>query len=240
MMAAEHAFGHVGGTTRLARETTLYEEVVDHLIRYIGAQGLQPGDRLPAERVLAQELGISRTSIRQALTVLRVAGVVEIRRGVGVYLARPINDTIPAISADSLTMNPELQGVTDVWEALESHAAGLAALRRSDTDIAELAMANDQMQREITSGDTGFAGDRRFHAAIVNAAKSPTLGDLLRSVAPTIEHVARASLQRKGQPARSLVTHRIVFEAIVRGDRDEAARLVLDHLQVGGPVQPRP
>jgi GntR family transcriptional repressor for pyruvate dehydrogenase complex len=232
--------GDPQGHTPRARESTLYEEVVDHLLRYIVQQGLQPGERLPAERVLAGDLAVSRTSIRQALTVLRVAGVVEIRRGVGIYLARVVNDTVPAISADSLTMNPGLQSVTDVWEALASHAAGLAALRRTDADIAEIAMANDQMQREITSGDTGFAGDRRFHAAIVNAAKSPTLGDLLRSVAPTIEHVARASLQRKGQPARSLVTHRIVFEAIVRGDRDEAARLVLDHLQVRGPVQPRP
>jgi GntR family transcriptional repressor for pyruvate dehydrogenase complex len=220
---------------KLAPRAALYEEVVDHLVRYIARQGLEPGQRLPAERVLAEELGVSRTSVRQALTVLRAAGVVEIRRSLGVYLARPVVDAIPAIPADLLTANPELPSVADVWEALESHAAGLAALRRTDAHIAELALANDQMQRELEAGDCGFAGDRRFHAAIVTAATSPVLADLLTSVGPTVEGLARASLDRKGQPPRSLAEHRTLFGAIVRGDRDEASRLMLDHIQVSGP-----
>jgi GntR family transcriptional repressor for pyruvate dehydrogenase complex len=219
-----------------ARPTSVYEEIVEHLVRYIASQGLEPGQRLPAERELAKELGVSRTSVRQGLTVLRVGGVIEVRRGLGVYLLRPVHDTIPPISPEVLAGHPDLHELMDVREALESHAARLAAMRRSDADLGELAMANDQMQREIEVGGTGLAGDRRFHGAIVRAAGSSALADLLGSIASTVDRVAGASLAREGQPPRSLSAHRLIFEAVVRGDSDEAARLMLDHLAVTGEI----
>lgn len=222
------------------RRTSLYEEVVDHLIRYIAQQGLEPGQRLPSERDLARELDVSRTSVRQGLTVLRVAGVVEVRHGTGVYLLRPVYDTIPPISSDILVGHPDLPAVADVREGLETHAARLAALRRTDADLGELALANDQMQREIEAGETGLGGDRRFHGAIVNAAASPVLAELLRSIAPTVDRIAEASLAREGQPPRSLTTHRLIFESIVRGDAEETARLMLEHLTVTGAIGPLP
>lgn len=185
---------------------------------------------------MAQELGVSRTSVRQGLTVLRVAGLVEVRHGLGVYLLRPVHDTIPPISPEVLVDSPDLPAVHEVREALETHATRLAAARRTDADLGEMALANDQMKLEIADGDTGLRGDRRFHAAIIHAAASPVLGDLLANIQPTIDKVAEASLSRPGQPERSLTTHRLIFESIVRRDVDEAARLMLEHLSVTGAI----
>jgi GntR family transcriptional repressor for pyruvate dehydrogenase complex len=109
-------------------------------------------------------------------------------------------------------------------------------VRRTDADLAELALANDQMQREIEAGHPGLDGDRRFHAAIVRASASPILAELLASVRPTIVAEAAASLARIGQPPRSLTTHRLIFESIVRMDVEEAGRLMLDHLSVTGAI----
>jgi GntR family transcriptional repressor for pyruvate dehydrogenase complex len=218
------------------RRTALYEEVVNHLVRFIAGCGLEPGQKLPAERDLARELGVSRTSVRQGLTVLRVSGLVEVRHGLGVYLLRHVHDTIPPISPEILVDSPDLPAVHDVREALETHAARLAAVRRTDADLAELALANDQMQREIEAGHPGLDGDRRFHAAIVQASASPILAELLASVRPTIVAEAAASLARIGQPPRSLTTHRLIFESIVRMDVEEAGRLMLDHLSVTGAI----
>jgi DNA-binding FadR family transcriptional regulator len=123
----------------------------------------------------------------------------------------------PAESPSPHGEDRETCGLSDLREALETHAAGLAALRRSDADIAEMALANDQMQREIASGDIGLAGDERFHRAILTAAGSPILADLLEQIQP--------SPRSPSPPA-----HHFLFEAIVHHERDEAAWLMLEHV----------
>jgi len=218
------------------RRRPIYEQVTEQLRSLIEAGHLVPGDRLPGERDLAARLSVSRTSVRQALTVLRVMGLVEIRHGTGVYLLRPVDDVIPPIPLESVGGDPMLPAVSEVREGLESHAARLAARHRTATHLADLARSIAAMEQEIDSGGNGDAGDERFHAGVVAAAGNPVLADLLLRLEPTIRRIARASLQRPDQPPRSLTTHRLIFEAITRQDEEEAARLMYDHLVVTGAV----
>lgn len=195
------------------------------------AEGLGAGDRLPAERELARRLGVSRTSLREALTALRIEGMVEVQHGNGMYLLRSPSETIPPIAADLVRANPQLPALGEVRNTLEALAAELAALRRDDEDLARMVEAVRAMYAAISEGHAGIEGDRRFHAAILGAARNPLLEDLLRSLA---EGTAPASLRRGGQPPRSLAAHRQILDAIIVRDADLARRLMREHLELTG------
>src|SRR6266536_2967902 len=122
-------------TLRRIRRNPLYEEIAQKLREFIHVEELEPGDRLVSERDLAQRLGVSRTSVRQALTALRVSGLVEIRHGDGVYLVRSPEDIVPSLAEELLQSHAQLPAIMEVREALETQTARLAARRRSDADL---------------------------------------------------------------------------------------------------------
>lgn len=220
------------------RRTPLYEQVAERLRALIQAERLGVGDRLPGERELATRLAVSRSSVRQGLTVLRVMGLVEIRHGTGIYLLRSPSDVIPPIPLESVDDDANLPALSEMREVLESHAARMAARKRSAADLAEAAHAIAEMEEEIRRGDIGLQGDRRFHGALIVAARNPVLSELLARLDPTIHLIARASLERPGQAPRSLATHRLILEAVTRQDEDDAARLMGGHLAVTGAMEP--
>ncbi|MGI8439211.1 MAG: FadR/GntR family transcriptional regulator [Thermoleophilaceae bacterium] len=212
----------------------LYQAVAARLRELIRSDGLRPGERLPPERELARRLGVSRTSLRQALTAIHVMGLVEIRHGDGVFVLRPGEDIIPPIDGQTVYQSVQLVAVNEVREGLESQAARLAARRRSKHDLEALALALGEMANEVAVGGVGLRGDRLFHTAVIAAAQSPMLESLLTQLVGSIERVARASLERAGQPARSLDTHREIYDAIEQHDEAAAQELMLNHLLITG------
>lgn len=219
------------------RRAPIYEEVVERLRQLIEIEGLVPGDRLPPERELAGRIGVSRTSVRQAVTALRVMGVVAVKHGDGVYLLRSPADVIPPLDPKLLDEHPEITAVSDVREALESQAARLAARRRTPDDLARLKSALADMRQQVGRGDTGHTGDRKFHAAVVSASHSPLLSRLLGQLIDSVDTISEASLVRPGQPQRSLATHAEIVDAIDREDEEAAYQLMLGHLVITGALR---
>jgi GntR family transcriptional repressor for pyruvate dehydrogenase complex len=215
---------------------TVYASVREGIREYIRGARLQPGDRLPSERQLAVQLGVSRTSLRQALTALRVEGLVEVRHGQGIRLIRSIDDVVPPIAAEILQMRPRVAAAGEVRNALEALAAKLAAQRRDADDLEAMVAGIREMDTEIRAGHPGLNGDRHFHAAILAAARNDVLTELLRAVAEDSARIAEASLARSGQPARSLTAHRLIFEAISARDVEEARQLMDEHLEITGQI----
>ncbi len=117
---------------------------------------------------------------------------------------------------------------------LEALAAELAALNRDDHDLARMVEAVRTMESSIVDGDEGMDGDRQFHAAILTAARNPILGELLESLSEGSAQIAAASLERDGQPPRSLAAHRLILDAIILRDAELARRLMREHLDVTG------
>lgn len=228
--------GAPSGIGPVTRPGHVYEEVVDRLLSFVANARLLPGDRLPPERQLARDLGVSRATLRQALTVLRVLGLIDVRHGVGIHLVRPIGDRVPPINDAAVLGDERVPVIKDLREALETHAAWLAASRRTDGDLAEMAAANEQMTREIADGAIGIGGDRRFHGAVVAAAHSPLLQERLGALDGVVRAIATASLSRPDQPPRSLETHRLIFGAIAARDADLARQVMLDHLLITGEI----
>jgi GntR family transcriptional regulator, transcriptional repressor for pyruvate dehydrogenase complex len=215
---------------------SVYASLRDDIREFIRNGQLQPGDRLPSERTLAAQLGVSRTSLRQALTALRVEGLVDVRHGQGVHLIRSIDDIVPPITADSFEASTRVAAAGEVRNALEALAAKLAAQRRDADDLEGIVAGIREMDTEIKAGKSGLNGDRAFHAAILAAARNDVLAELLRAVGEHSVQIAEASLDRPGQPSRSLAAHRLIFEAISARDAEEARQLMDEHLEITGRI----
>jgi GntR family transcriptional regulator, transcriptional repressor for pyruvate dehydrogenase complex len=206
---------------------------------FVRSERLEPGDRLPTERELARDLGVSRTSLRQALTALRVEGLIDVRHGHGIHLVRSVEEVVPPIPADVLETHPQLPEVGEVRNALEALAARLAAQRRDADDVEAMVAGIREMDAAIARGEPGLHGDRMFHLAVLKAARNDVLANLLDAVADQSAEIARASLERPGQPPRSLAAHRLIFEAISARDSDQAGQLMDEHLEITGQISRR-
>jgi GntR family transcriptional repressor for pyruvate dehydrogenase complex len=212
----------------------LYEQVAAQITEWIARQGLQPGDRLPPERELAARLGVSRATLSQALVALEVVGVVSVRHGDGTIVtaeaarrasARSISDAIRA-HADRI---PE---VIEARDALETKLAALAAVRRTDDDLAIIDEALAFMARDVEAGGRGVEGDERFHGAVTAAGHSPLLAAMMRTISELVAETRLESLSQPGRPAASLAGHQRIADAIRAGDPEAAATAMHAHVEL--------
>ncbi|MDX6350927.1 MAG: GntR family transcriptional regulator, transcriptional repressor for pyruvate dehydrogenase complex [Streptomyces sp.] len=213
----------------------LYEQVVASLREYVQAERLKAGDRLPPERDLADRLGVSRTSVRQAIVALEVQGLVEVRHGGGTYLLRDRLDAEPLeVMIDRRRRLPD---VLDARDALETKLAALAATRRTDNDLEKIDAALAAMTDAVQRGELAVAEDQRFHAAVTAAAHSALLADFMAEISQPIAESRTESLRQPGRPAQSLHQHQLIAEAVRSGDPEAAARAMHTHVDSVGHVK---
>lgn len=206
----------------------LYEVIVEQLCGYIADNEMEPGDRLPAERELAANLGVSRVSISQALVALEVQGVLSVRHGDGAILVRrPTEERAIKALREHADRIPD---IIEAREALEVKLAGLAALRRTDGEMAAIDAAISKMEEEIASGDRGVVGDEMFHEAVTTAAHSSLLAKLMHEISGLVRETRIESLSQENRPRASLEGHKRIAEAVRRNDPKEAARAMADHI----------
>ncbi|TXS46742.1 FadR family transcriptional regulator [Streptomyces sp. uw30] len=213
----------------------LYEQVLDRLRTYVAEGGLGAGDRLPTERDLAQRLGVSRASVKQAIVVLEVQGLVEVRHGGGMYLVRDSLDLEPV--ERMVERRRRLPDVLEAREALETKLAELAAERRTDEDLAAMRSALAHMAKEIGDDGHGVEGDRLFHAAVTAAAHSSILAEFMRSIADQIAESRTESLRQPHRPARSLAQHQAILDAIAAARPAQAAAAMRRHVRTVAKVR---
>lgn len=213
------------------RRAPLYEEIANRLRDLITARRLAPGDRLPSERELATSLGVSRTSVRQALTTLRSIGMVDVRHGDGAFLVHTGEEVASSLAVAMLSSEADHAMVWETREAIEVHAARLAARRATTADLEQMRAALDAMHQAIDDGDEGTEPDATLHRAIVAAAHNPMLARLYESIAEAVDRTSAASLSIPGRPPESLRAHGAIVEAIGDHDPERAASEMTSHLR---------
>ncbi|WP_410587222.1 FadR/GntR family transcriptional regulator [Amycolatopsis sp. lyj-23] len=207
----------------------VWSATVDRLRARIDSGDLPPGSRLPAERVLCEELGISRGSLRQALRVLDSIGYVQIRAGSGTYVReqqeQPLrtwftehDQLVEKLFDLRATVEPTLA------ERLARHATAKTVSRLED-NVAEMAQAAE-------AGDMlhVIAADAEFHRVIAQNAGNDDVSGLLRSVLALVGEERRAALRLPGQIRKAVADHRAILDAIRRSDPAAARELTLKHL----------
>ncbi|WP_394250741.1 FadR/GntR family transcriptional regulator [Arthrobacter pityocampae] len=214
---------------RLARPR-LYEQLVEQLLGYIESARLRPGDLLPAERDLAERLGVSRATLAQALVALEVLGVIDVQHGTGAVLRhRP---SVATVIRGLREHRSRLPDIVEARSTLEVRLAALAAERRTDEDLAAIDRALDEMRAEIDDGGRGAHGDELFHQAVTAAAHSPVLAQLMAFIGEMVLETRLESLAQPGRPEQSLASHRSIEEAVRAQDPAAAAAAMQRHIDL--------
>ena len=207
----------------------LYEQVAQQILDWVRDSGLQVGDRLPPERELATRLGVSRATVSQALVAMEVVGVVAVRHGDGAVL---VESSGTSKVVEALRRHAQrLPDIIEAREALESKLAGLAAVRRTEEDLARIDEALAVMAADIEAGGRGVEGDELFHAAVTTAGHSALLQRLMGEISDLVKETRIESLSQPDRPAESLAGHRRIAAAIRDRDAAGAAAAMSDHVE---------
>lgn len=222
----------------------LADRVVEKLLALVQARGLQPGQRLPAERQLADELEVSRTSVREAIQKLVSQGVLTARRGDGTYLqSRPTADWLQEAMqplASLIDADPHYRyDVLETRHALESSAAWLAAQRATAEDKARIRRCFDVMVGHQQSGHAELAAraDAQFHLAIAEASHNLVLVQVMHSlftvVLSTVESNRHDMFHLSAPATVQALTeqHQALMQAILDGDPQRARDCIGEHLE---------
>lgn len=208
----------------------LYEQLMQQILAFVEEEQLGPGDHLPAERELADQLGVSRATLAQALVALEVLGVIDVKHGTGAVLVyRP---SVATVLRELHEHKNRLPDIVEARSTLEVKLASLAAERRTDDDLNRINHALEVMAQEIADGDRGEKGDELFHEAITGAAKSSVLQKLMTFISEMVLETRLESLGQPGRPERSLESHRKITEAIAAGDPKGAAAAMQEHIEL--------
>lgn len=221
---------------KITKPRRTYQEVLKQINHLILAEKLRPGDRLLGEREMAAELGVSRTTLREAIRTMEFLGWVEIKPGDGTFIRNARSDQV--INPLALALSLEPPHLAELWETritLEVECAGLAAARATRTDLEGIARALDDIKASFHDLDAYAKADARFHYLIAQAARNSMLNRLLQTfVVHILELIKKAGPLRFSHDIGGLNTlreHISIYESITRGDGDSARALMRKHLE---------
>jgi GntR family transcriptional regulator, transcriptional repressor for pyruvate dehydrogenase complex len=212
------------------RREPLAAEVARRLVDYLLSGGVEPGARMPSERQLAEAFGVGRSAVREAIAALTLIGLIEVRHGDGTFLKRPDSPLLPQVVEWGLLLGEKRTiDLVEARQLIEVDIAGLAALRRSEDDLADLARILSRMEWESGNSAESAAfvdADVEFHLRLAEAAGNSALRDVLTSV----QALLRAWIGRviaEGYRDISYAEHVPILEA-VRSQDERAAELAMD------------
>jgi GntR family transcriptional repressor for pyruvate dehydrogenase complex len=178
---------------RMSNPPNLTERVAGALLEKIDQGAFAPGTRLPSESVLAEEFGVSRTVLREAISRLKHEGVVEGRQGSGVFVTgqakvRPLRIEMASVESLESTLQ-----IIELRRAIEAEAASQAALRRTSAQWKEIESALVQIDEDVASGKDGVAADLAFHRTIAQASGNPFIVKTLEFLSQYLESASRVT-----------------------------------------------
>ena len=218
------------------RPLPLKELVVRRLRTLIDDGTLRPGDRLPSERELAEQLRVSRGTVREAVQFLTALGLLEIRHGSGTFVRQPLADPQELRNEwrDWIARHTDtIHDLLEVRMGLESFAAELAVERASDVALEHMAAAIGQMENAVEGEDLTalVQSDVCFHGALCEATRNRALAELAHEIGNRLLQERAATWGLPGRAALSLIQHREIYQAVRGGDANSAHRFVLAHLR---------
>jgi GntR family transcriptional repressor for pyruvate dehydrogenase complex len=213
----------------IARKKT-YELVAERLVADIGARRLKPGDVLPPERELTRSYGVGRSSVREALRMLESQGLIRAREGGTFAVAQfrnPLNSSLSLL----LTLDAaDLEELFEIRRILEGEFAALAALRRSDEDLARMEAAMEEMAANIDSEERYIAADVSFHLTLAEATRNRWALHLMHAIRELLLKALGSIYHVPGSPQRSLEQHRAIFEAVSARRPHDARTRMAEHI----------
>ncbi|HVL73164.1 MAG TPA: FadR/GntR family transcriptional regulator [Beijerinckiaceae bacterium] len=211
-------------------------ELVERMTEAVLSGTLSPGTRLPTEMELVARFGVSRTVVREAFAVLRAEGLVEARQGSGMYVAADLRRRPFRIDPAGLQSIGEVMQVLELRITVETEAAGLAAARRGEADLARIGAALAAFETAIGRGESAIDEDYAFHCAVGDATGNRYFSSFLSFLGGLV--IPRRSIVAQVEPgerrrylARVLSEHRAIGRAVEAGDPAAARAAMRVHLR---------
>lgn len=219
------------------RAATLSDRVADAMLAHIVRAGLRPGERLPSERELGEQFGVSRTVVREALRSLAAKGVLTVQSGAPPVVARVDADrAVEALRLYVLGLEVGPGGldyaqVDEVRSVVECRVTRLAAQSATDDDVARLARVHDEFQARLHDVAATSELDVEFHRTVAVASHNPLFLLVLESIEPVLLRVRRATLGVPGRPERAVDAHGEILDRIRHHDPEGAEAAMNAHLE---------
>ncbi|MEW2571854.1 FadR/GntR family transcriptional regulator [Streptomyces sp. NPDC047070] len=208
------------------------DEVITEILRRILNGRLRPGDRLPAERDLAVEFGVSRTALREAISNLTGRGLIASRGGSGLR----VTAVAPERAHEALFLylrdnDLDYAAIHEVREVIEVHTAGVAATRADETTIRALRAANEELNNSRGDVTRAIAADFEFHRLVSAIAGNEIFSLILSSLRGGLIAVREHNLALLPAHEEACKSHEAIAEAIAAGNADNARRHMEHHLR---------
>ena len=217
---------------RVVRNLQLYESVAREIGEAVLSGRFAAGSLLPSERVLSEQLGVGRSTLREAMVSLAALGIVSMQQGRGVF----VQDVPSALLRSRLARLDEQHSMLEVAEArmaIEVAAAELAAVRRSERDLALMEEALTAMDEELFAGRTGIEEDAHFHIYLLGASGNAVLRQLGEDLGALTHRIRHRALQDPGRAKPANEEHWAVLEGIRSEDPAAAGAAMRKHLAYG-------
>ena len=218
---------------KVVRTSRLYEQIVQQIEDSVLNGSLKPGDQLPAERELAQRLGVSRTAVREAVKALREKGLVEAYSGRGTFITDGTSQAARQ-SFDLMVKIGQQEGAPHLAELrliLEPGIAALAATRVDEEHLAAMREAVAVMERSQKDPAAYIEADLDFHLALAEAVANPLILSLIDSIVGLLREQRIKIFNVEGGPERGQVHHKRILEAVERRDPEMARGAMRAHLE---------
>lgn len=208
----------------------LYLKVAEQVSKLVKDGVIKAGERLPSERELAEKLGVSRPTIREAMIALEIAGVIEIRTGSGIYILEKKNPEI--------ILEDEGVGPFEILETryiLESEACALAASRITDEQITQLKDTIKEMEEEQKQADASEKADMKFHLIIADAAQNSAISSIVKWLweLRNRSHLSQVFMTRLREEGihPSINEHKRIVTALEKRDPEKARNAMKMHIE---------
>lgn len=217
----------------------LPEEIARELERRIGSGEFPVGSKLPSERELSVEYAVSRPVVREALSQLKLEGLIEARAGSGVYVVDKSGMKAFRVQPVVVEEARSLEQLMELLVAIEVAATRIAALNRTPDDLKRIKRALIGMEYAIASDRLGDEEDYAFHDAIVAATHNPHFVALCKHLEFSARHVIRQARANTKANLAALMDavqdeHKTIYEALEKGDAEGAGRAAEQHLRNAG------
>lgn len=224
--------GELTEATGLRRPRGLVREIVDRLTANIRAGDMRSGDKLPTESEIMVRFDVSRTVVREALSKLQAAGLVQTKHGIGTFVSAPDPDGNFKIAVKDLATVTDVIAVLELRISLETEAAGLAAKRRTSAQLEAMQSALLGFQRSIEQESDAVPSDFQFHMEVARATGNRHFADLMTYLGAMIIPRTRVNTPSHAPEGRLSYLQRVNSEhesiyAAIRNQDVEAARTAM-------------
>jgi GntR family transcriptional regulator, transcriptional repressor for pyruvate dehydrogenase complex len=216
---------------------SLTEKVVATLFDEIERGTLRPGDKIPTEAELMKQLSVSRSVVREAVSRLQAANVVETRHGIGTFILAPADREAVRMPDADLSNLLDIMAIIEFRIDLEGAAAALAATRRTEQHLKQIAAALGRFEAQVANGSMDvLEHDVEFHLQIARASGNRYFHDVLSQMGRAVSPRTRlgreeiAELDQIERLRQVLSEHKAIYQAIVRQDPDDARAAMRMHL----------